>query len=419
MTFATQAAYGAAHFGKSVLWNCSGLVFLFYLTEVVGFEPLVAGGLLAVSLLVNGVCDFFIGWALGTRVRSVRAAAVAQVLGAVVASVAFVAFAAVGALAPEDRMLGAVLGLMAFRLGYALLDVPQNAILGFATTSDAERARLTAVRYGAAGLALLAVTLALAPWIATDAPDARASWFLQLAFGMGGLTLGSSLFLAWTMRGHGSQRRAVAGTAPALVGSRASVAFGFVLASILAYSLFVPFFSKLEAYFVAFVLPDGAQRYFMVAVALGQVLAQPLWALAGGRLGLLGLYRLAAWALIAAVLTFLAGAKIGGIALLGAGMLYGGAASGLLVGIWSSLAACASRDPAKTTLRFGQFTFCSKVAQAAGAAAIGGMLQAHSYVGPGAEGLLVTLMAAGPLTAAGLCLAFSVIPRSFWGRGGR
>jgi len=73
-------AYCAAHFGKSLFWNCGTLLLAFFLTEVAGLSPLMMGGVLAGSLLLSAATDVVIGRTLRRRLSFTRSAAVLQVV---------------------------------------------------------------------------------------------------------------------------------------------------------------------------------------------------------------------------------------------------------------------------------------------------------------------------------------------------
>ncbi len=406
----SRTAYGAAHFGKSLLWHCSALFFAFYLTEVAGFSPKAMGALLAGSLILNALFDLGIGARLGRWVRTLESAAKAQALGALVACTTFLAFASLFLWPQDIRAVIAVVSLIAFRIGYSCLDVPQNTILAFISRDDVGRTQAASVRYMAAGASLLIVTLSLAPWLTSVAPVKRAEAFFLFALCLTPVTLATAGFLWWRLRHHSTEApvpTAVPNTADGQSLHRADLYLA--LGSILIYSGLVPLFTKLEAYFVAYAPRDQGLEYFMVAAALGQVIGQLAWMQVARQVQLLTLYRIAALCLMMSTLAFMVIAPTGGLGALVVASLFGVSSSGLLTAIWSFLARSAAASPASATLKFGLLTFCSKMAQAGSAVALGFVLSQIDYRRAEDFKTLIQTMASGPLLTAALCLALTVL----------
>lgn len=57
---AIQLGYSVANLGKSVVWTSFESIMLFYMVSIAGFGPLMAGMLLAVSLLWDAAFDLAI-----------------------------------------------------------------------------------------------------------------------------------------------------------------------------------------------------------------------------------------------------------------------------------------------------------------------------------------------------------------------
>lgn len=397
--------YACAHFGKSLMWQASGLAFAFYLTEVIGFAPTAMGWLLGGSLALNAVMDLVLGWALRTRVQSIGSAGLAQARGAIAATAAFAVFAGCALLPVAWRVVAATASLLAFRLAYSAVDVPQNAILALAASSDSDRIRISATRYAAAGVSLIALSLALAPWLTTPIAETRASAFLCIGLVIAACALAGSFALFAVTRGA-TTAAVLSETAQAPREVR--IPYALILVSIVAFSGLAPIFSKLQAYLAAFGLHPTIGTWFLPAVAMGQVAGQWGWWILGRRLGLLGFYRTTATVLVLACTVFAVCALLGGPAALLGAAVYGAASSGLLMAIWAWLAAAAA-EPGATTLRFGLFTFCSKLAQAAGLTVIGYVLAQVPYKSPGGGEALIILVASAPAVAAGLCLMISIV----------
>lgn len=417
MNFAALTIYGFGHFGKSLLWISSVLIFAFYLTEVAGFPPARMGWVLAISLLVNAGSDWLIGRMLGRYVTAVRAATRLQLAGSMMAGLCFVLFAQTAAVSPNWRTMYAIATLVLFRLGYSLYDVPQNAMLGLVAGNDSDRSQIAAARYAAAGLANIAVTLCLSIWIVQMVGPHRENAFAVVAVLYAAVAIGSAVLVAL----HFSQtpgKLAPAASAP--VPASPALAHGsgpllppiLAFGSILIYSTLMPVFTELKVYFAAFAFEPGTGPVsFLLSSAIGQVLAQPVWARIGRQRSLIALYRLAALAVIGAGVTFGLLGRAGVPWVLLAAFLFGAGSSGLLMAIWSVMGHVAGTDPDRALARFGQFTSCSKLAQAASIMMIGQILALSDYRS-GTLSMVITAMAASVVLTGASCLALRKLTRA-------
>lgn len=407
--------YGFGHFGKSLLWMSSGLFFAFYLTEIAGFHPATMALVLTVSLVANAASDWLVGRVLGRFIVTLRAATRWQFAGSAMAGLCFVLFAQTAAISFEIRTAYALATLISFRFGYSLYDVPQNAMLGLVAGGARDRAQIAAVRYAAAGLATILVTLCLSIWIVQIDLARRELIFAAMAMAFALVACGSSyLVRSYFSSDFFSEAVALAAPSPGTASQPAPrpmpvpaiLAFG----SIVIFSGLMPLFTELKVYYAAFALPSSASTAsFLLWSALGQVVAQPVWAWVGRRMALVALYRLTALAVIAAGAFFgLAGAA--GISwIMASAFLFGAASSGLLMAIWSIMGHLASFDPHTALARFGLFTSCSKLSQAGSVILIGQVLSVDNY----REGVLSTIIAAMTLAVVltgTLCLALSLYP---------
>lgn len=413
MNFAALTIYGFGHFGKSLLWVSSVLIFAFYLTEVAGFPPGRMGWVLAVSLLVNAASDWLVGRALGRHVKTFKAATRLQLAGSIMAGLCFVLFAQTAAVNPDCRTAYAIVTLVLFRIGYSLYDVPQNAMLGLVAGSDSDRSQIAAARYAAAGLANIVVTLCLSIWIVQIAGSSRETAFAMVAMLYAAVAIGSaSLVTAHFSQTPAKPLRVPDGQPAHQTGSTSRLAPILAYGSILIYSTLMPVFTELKIYFAAFAFPPGTGPVgFLLSSALGQVLVQPVWARIGRTRSLVALYRLAALAVI------ISGGIFGVLGTAGmpwaliAAFVFGAASSGLLMAIWSIMGHVAGTDPDCALARFGQFTSCSKLAQAASIMMIGQILGLSEYRS-GTLSVVTMAMAASVVLTGASCLALSLRVRA-------
>lgn len=267
--------YGFAHFGKSLFWHGSELLFAFYLTEVCGLAARWMAAVLTVSMLAGALADIGVGVLLGRRVTGMGSAIAMQRLGAVASSAALVLFAAIALLDEHWRLPAAAITLLLFRLGYAWLDVPQNALLTFAAHDDPGRARLSSVRYVGSGLAAVIVALLFALLLEDRHRTDQAAHFALLGF----------LWTAIALVGAFALAASPATTPPHRVSTPKHDRFparspsGGLLLAMFAFTLWSSLFNKLQAYLQA---PTGAEGKaagaILIGTALGTMAGQPIWA---------------------------------------------------------------------------------------------------------------------------------------------
>ncbi|WP_298333272.1 MFS transporter [Asticcacaulis sp.] len=400
-----KLAYGLASFGKALLWNASSLLFIFFLTEAVGLAPDVAGSIIGASLVLNAVADLVIGRLMTRFVSRAAAAARAQFYGSLLAGLCFVLFAYAGRVPQEARLVYTITALMAFRIAYALYDVPHNTYFALASSSDSDRFGLASIRYIASGAATLFLTGVTASWVrhtglhhmgkisAVSGPD-----FFLISLALVTLSCGFAFLLS---RHHAGEVIASPHTpAPAApltltAGAGPSPAYLYLIAAMVCVSATGPFFDKLEPYFTAYAAPDAVSALgFMTFVALGKLLSQPLWAWLTRRQAPEALYTLAALFLAAACVAFFTLSRLTPPLTLSIGLLYGAAGGGVSMYTWGLFAKAVAFDAAQATKWFGLFTFGAKLAQAAAVYAVGIGLERIPYraTGQGADAIVALMV---------------------------
>lgn len=407
------AAYGAAHFGKSLFWHFGGLLLAFFLTEVAGMDPAAMGVLLAASLGASALADVAVGRLWRRALSRPRAAADLQAWGAAVAAGAVMLLFCTPLMAGTLRAGLAVLAVLGFRLGYSLFDTPQNALLGLATADAAARARMAALRVGVSALAALSLAAAIMPLVAATAQgaalgatDARVRLFIGLGAAMAVIAVATALALRLAMarRGQADAPEAAPPPLERSLGRSPGGGLAPLLALGFAFLFAMTAFAKLEPYFVAYVLRSPVWAGVLATVgSLGVMLSQPLWARVlvgvGRRRAFLGL----SLALLGAALAFGLVARHPWAATACVGVL-GVVGGGLNTLLWSALsdhAAAGSR--AGVGLTFGLFTATAKAAAAAGGLSFGLLLSRIDYRDGDGEAL-IRLMAGFPVAGALGCV---------------
>ncbi|WP_294306729.1 MFS transporter [uncultured Sphingomonas sp.] len=390
--------YGAAHGGKTLLWAASDLYFTFFMTEICGVAPLYAGLAIGCSLLFAGLADLvLVRWV--SDFRSATGSARLQAWGAFASAGALLLFAAIAFLPPTIRLGAGIVTLFGFRAAYALLDVPQNALLALAPSNDEQRRRLTAVRNGAGAIARTILAIAFVPVMAGARPDAS---FLLLVVVLVTMALGGAVMLA-RITPEPPPKASRAFPSPARAHDML-----YLTAMMAVLTIMTTIFGQVEPYLAMYGMGGGLSAgAFLGTVAAGTVLSQTVWLRATVRAGprsLLG------WALAMMVVGsgLLVPAPRGVLGVgVAAALLYGIGAGGVLFVLWSGIAQSGARGNALATI--GRFTAIAKSAQGCAIIAVGAMFDGGFARTDGQA--LAMMMAAATLVGAIVVAALTWVCR--------
>ncbi len=380
--------YGLAHFGKSLFWYGGEILFAYFLTEIADLSPAAMGATLVTGFVLSATLDLVIGIGFGGQMADPRAAGRLQLVGAVLSGAALLAFFATPFLPPPFRLVHALIAGAAFRLAYAVYDVPQNALIALAGAHSQARTRLATVRIACSGLATLSIAAAVAPLLAARVGGHDALLLFQLSAAAVAIALGSAWLLSRTLQ-----------AAPALTPHTAPpakmrrlVRLWPLLATMGVMSLGPPLFQKLEPYFATYILRSPAWGgAIILAVALGQFAGQPAWFRLSRRWSRSAV--LTAGAIVQALggIVFLATPVTAPPGLVGAALLVGIGNGGLGMALWAAFGDGVRRyAPGRESVAFALFTAVAKLGLAAGAA-----LVAFLLAGPATRGWIAGAMAGG------------------------
>lgn len=362
-------AYGVGHYGKSLVWYSSELLFAYFLTEACGLPPRAMGVVLALSLVINGATDMVMGHLLRRLAGTISAAARLHFAGSILAGAALLLFLATGLVPEAWRLVYALVTGLVFRLAYALYDVPQNAVLGM-IASDRLRTNVSALRFVGAGLATLSIAVTAPLLLAGSATD-KARAFTVFALVLWSLGMVSAGWFWRAARGgtagaetprspEGTMRR------PSLP-VRLPMGLISVLAAECGLAACASVFTRLEPYFAATVLTSSLARgTVMACVALGGLAGQPLWTTVVERTTPSSAFRASGAMAITGALTFLLFGAHSLVLTAAAALLLGAGLGGLSMLLWAAAGACAA-SPALSgrhlapTQVFGLLTLCIKV----------------------------------------------------------
>lgn len=404
--------YAGAHFGKSLFWHAGEVLFAFYLTEICGLSAWSMGLVISASQLANALTDMTVGRFLTRLVTSTAAASQVQMAGGLASAAAFLVFAQTGLLPTSKRLMVAVVSLLAFRIAYSFYDVPQNAILAFATRSLAQRSQLVALRYVFSNLAHLTVALAFMPLLASGSLMAKAQAFHAMVIFLTAVAVltATGLFLVGWRRDDAAMHRVTAqhANASVIMALRKKV-WALMLASLML-AVGVSTFTRLEPYVASFAFTSFVSgAALMIFASFGGLVSQPLWAWLAQRSGL-GKTQWVAFAVLVLGLGcyWLPSSRLG-ITLAIGSFLYGFGAGGVMMCLWVRLSEACQLKPGATTFLMGVFTFFSKSGSALAALTLAWGMQNVAY--RTSLPVLISAITVLPLIAFALVQALSVKQR--------
>lgn len=357
--------YLAAHFAKSQLWHASTLLFGFFLTEACELDSRTMGLVLAASLALNAAMDAAVGLWRSSRVLTLATAARQQALAAPATCLCFLMFSATPLLDIAQRTWWTIVTLIAFRICFPFVDVPQNTMVVWIAHGSDSRCWLLARRNIASGLASLMVAGSAAPLL------------IHARSVIGWLAWASCVSLivcvtAWRLRGMASGPA----TKPSLNDADGGVRlpFALLLGALAVMMIAAATFRSLEPYYAAFA---GKSVGLLWWVAIGGMASQPCWNALHRRVGATVMLSMVAAMLLLAALVLLGPwrAEPIGAAVLGLG--FGAGASGLWLMLWEALMARSATG--RPTGHVGVFTCVSKLAQAAAMLLLGQTLARSPY----------------------------------------
>ena len=393
-------AYLASHFGKSLMWHASNIAFAFFLTEICHLPTVLMAWTLAGSSVANALADGVIGRSLARRMRDIADASRHQLVGAIAAGCSFAVFCGSGLIAEPARAGFALTTLVVFRIAYGFVDVPQNALLSYLPVDARQQERLVAVRLMMGYTAQMAAALLLSGLILRHS-RLDSVYFVLGGSAIGAVAVGTAAVFALAC----GTPTAAPGQAPVPRGtSRSETPFLHLLIASAVVAFVSTLVLRLQPYLAVYDSGSSATALVPVAMALGGMIGQPIWAMLCRRQGAAATLRVASAALIGSALLLGASGRGGGVAMLLDTGLFGVAFGGTSFGLWTLLARSGRGNPA---LRMGIFTCTSKLAHAASALALGAVL-----VGSDSQGWFAkvsALWASSTIAAVAMGLALLLI----------
>jgi GPH family glycoside/pentoside/hexuronide:cation symporter len=280
------AAYGVGDFGLNLYWNASALFLVFWYVEVAALPPTTAGLIYSIGLIGDFLLDPVVA-SFAERMRSPFGTYRPFII--VGAPLLGISFALLFTLPPgvEDaKTLYLLSALLAFRACYTVVSVPYSALAARLTFVSEERTEMAGVRMIFALSGLLLVAAAYRP-----AAELFASQGSQGFFGAAATTavlataaIMTCGFLSRELPPPGSTPLKAAGLRTFLTQLRTNDALRIFLLAVLFQSgaaamllVLLPFYLESQK--------AGSGSSALIAFALGNVIAVPLWTVVARRIG--------------------------------------------------------------------------------------------------------------------------------------
>ena len=147
MNKGNKIGYAVGDMGISISYFAVGFFFMFYLTDIVGLSPLLAGMAMFIGKLWDGINDPFMG-IISDRTRSRFGRKRVYVLfGSVFLALSFILLWTIPTAAPVWlRFLWAVVSLLIYSTAYTVVVVPYMALVPVMTDDYDERTEITGLR---------------------------------------------------------------------------------------------------------------------------------------------------------------------------------------------------------------------------------------------------------------------------------
>lgn len=356
--------YGRAHYGRTLMWHSSELLFAFFINQRAGIPPLLMGSILVTGLVSSAAIDIAVAAALRSPPFTLERTQRLQLVGAFASAVAITVFFAADLLPPSWRFVYMLGAAVIFRVAYAVGDIPHNAILSLATTDFGSRRELSAIRLFFSGLASITVATIFTLLLAKPALNRPGAFAIGALF-LSAMVIAVAAQLARYRLAPPATNCSANDPLTRQHGGLKSAAIVRLLLMMFLLSIAISAFTILEPFYVASRYGADAKRSILLASSLGLTLAQPFWSLVGRHWTYRSITSVAVFALIVSLISFAIVdlADYAGQPLLS--FVFGVANGGIGMAMWSSYAEeVARRGIAHNPIAFALLTCFAKLGSA-------------------------------------------------------
>ena len=178
-----QILYASGNFGKSTIASMLELFALFYFTDILNIRPSVAGTIILISLLWDGISDPFLA-ILANRFRHrFPTVKIYFYIGVPLTAITTVLLFQASHIPGNAQVFYLLTIMLLYRTAYTIVDVPHNSLLGFLTKKPDERTNIASLRIFFSSLGRLLVTGASAYILDKNLPTDAGDQFAYAAIG--------------------------------------------------------------------------------------------------------------------------------------------------------------------------------------------------------------------------------------------
>ena len=168
LSWVTTVGYGSGDFGFNLYFAGLNLYLLYYYTDVLNIDPAIAGLIIMLPVIWDGISDPLMGWIV-TRTRSRFGKFRPYILfGAPFMGLSFVGMFAAPVWFPDHVIIACLVTHMIFRTAYTVASVPYSSLAAALTHNSQERGTMAGFRMMAAmtgGIVTAASMLELASYL--------------------------------------------------------------------------------------------------------------------------------------------------------------------------------------------------------------------------------------------------------------
>lgn len=283
-------AYANGNLGKSALASTIDVFALFYLTTVLQLPSATAGVIILLSLIYDAFTDPLIGYFADRQHQERHTALPYYAIGVPLASISFLAFFSSHYLSPDIRVYFATASLLAFRVGYALVDVPHNGLLVQIAVTRSAKTSISGMRIFCSSLGKFSATALAAVFLSHQSSIGQPKTFIQLATCVIFVFVGSMVISGLAIRGVKLYAQGLSAGPPKFIAIVSSLGKAKKLRTVFyltaANSIAIPGIAISFVYTSRYVLGDaslGAQA--VLAQAVGQGASLVGWRFLAHKLG--------------------------------------------------------------------------------------------------------------------------------------
>jgi len=173
--------YALGNMGKASVATLFDYFALFYLTDVLGIPALIAGNLILISLVWDGLTDPWIAILIDKLRKRFSTVKLYFLVGSPCTAIAAFSFFNAHRVTEDYVLLYTTVVLLIYRTVYTIVDVPHNSLLSFIATEARQRTKIAAMRIFFSSLGRFLVTAMSVDFLVNDSMPAMQASFSNAA----------------------------------------------------------------------------------------------------------------------------------------------------------------------------------------------------------------------------------------------